>query len=172
MKHKIKIRLFNEKCMPEQHGDWIDLKADLREEGYRILSGPYILRAKKNDDRQLAFVFETISLGVAMQLPKGYEAVINPRSSMFKNTMTLLTNSQGVIDNDYNGDNDIWRVNLLEFGPAKIHDGDRICQFRIQLSQNATFWQKLKHLFYSGIKFERVITLNNKDRGGFGSTGI
>lgn len=167
MKHKIKIRVFNDNCMPEQHGNWIDLKADLATEGNIILDGPSVLGS-----RQIAFNITTISLGVAMQLPKGYEAVINPRSSMFKNTMTLLTNSQGVIDNAYCGDNDIWKVKLLGFGNKTIKDGDRICQFRIQLCQDATFWQKIKHLFYSGIKFERVVTLNNKNRGGFGSTGV
>ena len=53
-----------------------------------------------------------------------------------------------------------------------IEAGDRICQFRIQLSQKATFWQKLKWLFSSGIELVEVDNLNNKSRGGFGSTGI
>lgn len=52
-----------------------------------------------------------------------------------------------------------------------MHKGDRICQFRIQLSQKATVWQKLRWLFSSGIKFVKVDDLGGTDRGGFGSTG-
>ena len=53
-----------------------------------------------------------------------------------------------------------------------IHKGDRICQFRIQLSQKATIWQKIKWLFSSGIELVQVDNLRDENRGGMGSTGI
>ena len=53
-----------------------------------------------------------------------------------------------------------------------IHKGDRICQFRIQLSQKATMWQKLKWLFSSGIELVKVQKLNGNNRTGIGSTGV
>jgi dUTPase len=48
----------------------------------------------------------------------------------------------------------------------------RLCQFRIQLSQKATLWQKIKWLFTSGIELVEVENLNEESRGGFGSTGV
>ena len=53
-----------------------------------------------------------------------------------------------------------------------MHKGDRICQFRIQLSQKATMWQKIKWLLSSGIELVEVDDLGNENRLGFGSTGI
>jgi dUTP pyrophosphatase len=107
-----------------------------------------------------------------MELPKGFEAVVNPRSSIFKNFNVILANSQGVIDNSYNGNDDEWMAHLIVFRDVDIKKGDRIFQFRIQLSQKATVWQKLKWLFSSGVKLVRVVELNHPNRGGCGSTGI
>ena len=160
---KIKIKLFDEACTPHiiKKGDWIDLK-----------SADYVeLEAPKIVDNTIVFDQRLISLGVAMQLPKGYEAIINARSSTFKKFGIMLFNGQGVIDNSYNGDSDVWNCTALALAESVIHKGDRICQFRIQLSQKATAWQKLKWLFSSKIKFEYVDKLGNKDRKGFGSTG-
>jgi dUTP pyrophosphatase len=55
---------------------------------------------------------------------------------------------------------------------ATIHRGDRVCQFRIQPSQKATVWQKLKWIFSNGIELVEVDNLEGPDRGGFGSTGV
>lgn len=133
-------------------GDWIDLRA----------AESYI--GSKGD-------FTLLSLGVAMQLPKGFEAIVNPRSSTFLKYNFIMPNSQGVIDNTYCGSTDIWKCPALFMGSGKVNKGDRICQFRIQLSQNASMWNKLKWLFSSKIEFKEVKQLNNIDRGGFGSTG-
>ena len=71
----------------------------------------------------------------------------------------------------------IWKIPIsLIKAPSKgneivIPAGARIAQFRIQLSQRATFIQKLKWLLSSGVVLEEVSVLNNKDRGGFGSSG-
>ena len=103
--------------------------------------------------------FKLISLGVSMELPKGYEAHIVPRSSTFKNFGIIQTNHQAVIDESYCGDNDIWKYPVYALRDTIIHKNDRICQFRIIEHQPT-------------IDFEEVDTLGNKNRNGFGSSGI
>lgn len=156
MKLIIKIKEITEGCMPEiiDKGDWIDLKS----------ADTYELKGKHTP--------KMVSLGVAMQLPEGYEAVVLPRSSSFKNFGFMQTNSQGVIDCSYNGDTDEWKLPLISVNKGTINKGDRVCQFRIQLSQKATIWQKIKWLFTNKIELIKVDSLNNKTRGGFGSTGV
>ena len=99
-----------------------------------------------------------INLGVAMQLPDGYEAIMAPRSSTFKNWGLLQSNSIGVIDSTYNGDTDIWMFPAYATKTIVIPAGSRICQFRIQKEQPK-------------ITFEKVESLENESRGGLGSTG-
>ena len=99
-----------------------------------------------------------IPLGVALELPKGYEALVIPRSSTFKNYGVLQTNSCGLIDESYCGNNDQWYFPALAIRDTVIHVNDRICQFRI-----------LKH--QPELSFVEVQELTGKDRGGFGSTG-
>lgn len=158
MKLKIKVKLRVGQVMPRiiKKGDWIDLRA-LEPVEY-----------KAGDSGM-------INLGVAMQLPEGYEALVLPRSSTFNKYGIILVNSCGVIDNTYCGNGDFWKFQYfaLRDGDIKIdeeHKDMRICQFRIQLSQKATFWQKLKWLFSSGIELKQVDNLTSSNRGGFGST--
>ena len=119
--------------------DWIDLRSA---EEVTLKNGEYRL----------------IHLGVSMQLPKGYEAVVVPRSSTYKNFGIIQTNHMGVIDESYCGDNDEWMMPVLAVRDTVIHVNDRICQFRIQKHQPQ-------------ITFEEVEELGNSDRGSFGSTG-
>ena len=102
--------------------------------------------------------FRLIPLGVAMELPEGFEALIAPRSSTFKNFKIIQANSLGIIDGSYCGDNDQWMFPAIALEDTHIHVGDRICQFRIVRNQPSLF-------------FFTVENLNNKDRGGIGSTG-
>lgn len=102
--------------------------------------------------------FRIISLGVSMQLPDGYEAHLAPRSSTFKKWGIIQVNSVGVIDNSYCGDNDIWGVPVVALRDTEIKKNDRICQFRIVKKMEP-------------VVLTEVETLNNNDRGGFGSTG-
>ena len=120
-------------------GDWIDLRAAERVE---MRQGEY----------------RPISLGISMQLPKGYEAHILPRSSTFKKWGILLVNSMGVIDESYCGDGDVWYFLALATRDTVIEKGDRICQFRITQKMPET-------------ELETVELLSAPDRGGIGSTG-
>lgn len=122
-------------------GDWLDLRAA--------------------EDVHLEFMESAlISLGVSIQLPEGYEAHMVPRSSTFKKWGIIQTNSMGIIDCSYCGDNDIWRMPALCLRKEGtiIKKGDRICQFRIVKNQPDIHLVEVKHL-------------GNQDRGGFGSTG-
>lgn len=178
MKLKIKVRNVNHFApLPEiaKKGDWIDLYAASN----CTMSAPqagtlktHKVNGENVSHRDVSFDFDLIPLGVVMQLPKGFEAIIAPRSSAYKNFGIIQANSIGVVDNSYCGDNDMWKLPVIALKDTTIAAGTRICQFRIQLSQNATLWQKIKWLLSSGIKFEGCRFLSNKDRGGFGSTGI
>ena len=102
--------------------------------------------------------FRLIPLGIAMELPAGYEAHIVPRSSTFKNFGIIQTNSMGIIDETYCGDKDQWFFPAYALRDTEIHVNDRICQFRIMEHQPRVTFVKTEHL-------------TGEDRGGFGSTG-
>lgn len=102
--------------------------------------------------------FRLIHLGVAMKLPEGYEAHLAPRSSTFKNFKILQTNSVGVVDSSYCGKNDWWKMPVYATEDVTIEKGSRIAQFRIMEKQPTLE-------FVEGM-------LADKDRGGFGGTGV
>ena len=139
----IKIKYFTDKIEKltyiDGKSDWIDLRAS---EEVELKAGE----------------FKLIPLGVAMQLPEGYEAHLVPRSSTFKSWGLIQTNSMGVIDCSYSGDNDMWRMPVYATRDTVVHVNDRIAQFRIMENQPK-------------IAFDEVEHLENADRGGFGSTG-
>lgn len=138
---KIKYHVLDLKRIEKtQIGDWIDLRAA---DYYTLMAGE----------------FKFLSLGISVQLPEGYEAIIAPRSSTYKIFWLLQPNSPGVIDESYCGDGDVWHMPAIATKPITIKKNDRICQFRIQKKQPE-------------IVFEEVETLYNKDRGGLGSTGV
>ena len=82
----------------------------------------------------------------------------------------MLANSIGIIDNSYGGNDDQWMFPAVTLRKTAIALNTRLCQFRIQLSQKATMWQKIKWLFASGIELVEVDHLDSDNRGGFGST--
>jgi dUTP pyrophosphatase len=121
-----------------------------------------------------------IPLGFALELPQDWEAHLAPRSSTFKTWGIIQTNSVGVVDDTYIGDNDQWHmpvyclqgkdeISLTEkivlppqikdvIKGTWIHQGDKIGQFRIMEVMPE-------------IEFEEVEAFGNSDRGGFGTTG-
>lgn len=177
MKLKIKVKRINKSIeLPKiiDKGDWIDLRSskDI------VMSAPQasVLKRHKVDGvdtphRDVKFDSKLIGLGVAMRLPKGFEAVVLPRSSSFKHWGIIQTNSMGVIDNSYSSNEDEWKLPVIATRDEVIKEGERVCQFRVQLSQKATFWQKLRWFFCNGVKLVEVQDLGDSKRGGFGSTG-
>ena len=112
-----------------------------------------------------------IPLGVAMKMPKGMEAIMVSRSSTPKKRGVFMPSAIGVIDNSYCGNNDEWKFPALPVNNSvTIKAGTRIAQFRIQPSQKATFFDKLKWLLNGKIKFVYVDSLDTENRGGLGST--
>ena len=177
MKLKIKIKVLTEGCMPEiiEKGDWIDLK--LAKTTHLVPPQAGTLKKKQEQLQTLSYRNVTaevtyLPLGVAMELPKGFEAIVLPRSSTPRKLGIVEANSEGIVDYDYNSETDEWKFPAIAIRETTIEEGTRICQFRIQLSQKATFWQKLKWLFSNGIKLVEVDSLNNEARGGFGSSGV
>lgn len=144
MSKTIKVKYFNDSIDKLQYigdkSDWIDLRA-------------------AEDVTMKAGEFKLIPLGIAMQLPEGYEAHIVPRSSTFKNYGVIQTNHMGVIDETYCGDTDQWMFPAYATRDTEIHVNDRICQFRIIEHQPT-------------LVFEETDTLSADSRGGFGSTGV
>ena len=168
---KIKVREITKGCKFEinKDGDFIDLRA--AEDVTMFIPNSTTLKRSTNT-RNVLFDFYIIPLGIAMQLPKGYEAHVLPRSSTFKKFGIIQANHCGIIDETYCGNDDEWKYPAIALKECHINKGDRICQFRIQLSQKATVWQKIKWLFTNKIKFEWVDKLEGNNRGGFGTSGV
>ena len=139
---KVYIKYFDQEITRIEkisQGDWIDLRAA---EDVEMKTGE----------------FRFIRLGVGMILPESYEAHVAPRSSTFKNFGIIATNSVGVIDNSFCGEEDEWKMSAYALRDTVIHKNDRICQFRIMEKQPP-------------LEFETVEHLKETSRGGFGSTG-
>lgn len=173
MKLKIKVKVLAEGCMPEINpsGDWIDLRSA---QDIDIRAAQAGVQYQENNEkyRDVTIPVTYIPLGVAMELPQGFEAIIASRSSGPKKLKIFIPSGKGIVDNTYNGNDDQWHYVASPMENTSIKKGDRICQFRIQLSQKATTWQKLKWLFSSGIKLVEVNDLGDENRGGFGTSGV
>ena len=104
-----------------------------------------------------------LSVGVSMEIPKGYAGIIVPRSSLHKRGLELA-NTIGVIDSDYRGDiklplTAIQREHTWDTGDIFVEQGDRLAQLLIISVLDVTLVESA--------------TLSNTERGhgGFGSTG-
>lgn len=162
---EIKVKYF-EKDGPqldfiEGKSDWVDLSVvDIR--SILMTDGTTIENIEFDENNPITYKAGDIisfGLGVAMKLPDGYEAHVLPRSSTFKKTGLLLTNSMGIIDNSFSGNNDEWGAMFIAMRDGEVHKYDRLLQFRIQESMS------------KDVKFKVVEVLNGPDRGGYGTTG-
>lgn len=129
----------DQNLLPVAKGDWIDLFT-------------------ANEVMMLEKEFALISLGISVQIPKGYTAYLLPRSSTYKKYGIICANSMGVIDNEYCGDDDILQFAAIATRNIIIPQYTRICQLGIMKSPEP-------------VQFKQVKTLGNPSRGGFGSTG-
>lgn len=160
------------KLMELEQGDWIDIpiQEDISVE-YKTL------KHEDGKDREHLFSSDTepevskigfvvSRLGFSMVLPKGYEAHILPRSSTFKRYGLLLGNEEGIVDNSYNGINDEWLAVTYATRPIFIPKGTRLFQFRIVKTMRDDY-------AFDTIDFveDDELFKDNRDRGGFGSTG-
>jgi dUTP pyrophosphatase len=99
-----------------------------------------------------------VPTGLFIELPKGFEAQIRPRSGLaFKKGLTVL-NTPGTIDSDYRGEIKVILINLST-DEVVIENGDRICQMIIAGHET--------------VEWDLVEILNETQRGdgGFGHTG-
>ena len=150
-----------------EDGDWIDLRVD-NIKNYSYTTGYEMENSTVKAIDTLFSIDEELTyekgdvikfgLGVAMKLPKGYEAIVVPRSSTFKHWGLMQTNSIGIIDNSYCGDEDEWQIEFLATRDGVIRRFDRVCQFRILKNQPS-------------LAFNETDELDDINRGGFGSTG-
>jgi len=139
----VKVKYFNKELIPLEmfdQGDWVDLRSA---ETLTIGKGE----------------FKLIPLGVAIELPPGYEALVVPRSSTYRRSGIIQANSVGVIDNSYCGNEDQWYFPAIAMRKTTIRRNDRICQFRVIENQIS-------------LNFNTVDELTGNNRGGFGSTGV
>ncbi len=136
----------DKKLAIEKNGDWIDVYTNAE---------VFIHQ----------FEQELIPLGFALEIPKGYEAFLAPRSSTFKNYGVIVANSFGIIDNTYCGDTDEWKLSVVALRETAIPKGAKIAKFRLIKSMT-------DHDGAKSIKFNEVDTLDNESRGGFGTTGV
>lgn len=148
MYETIYIKYFD-KQMPRlefrEKSDWIDLRS-IQDIDYKL--GEHFL----------------IPLGIAVRLPQGYEVHIAPRSSTYKHFGILQTNSPGIVDQSYCGDNDQWFMPVVALRDGEISKYDRVCQFRIMPTMSSQILNPYLYL-------TEVDMLQGENRGGYGSTG-
>ncbi|MDY7034444.1 MAG: dUTP diphosphatase [Thermodesulfobacteriota bacterium] len=99
-----------------------------------------------------------IPTGIALAVPRGYEAQIRPRSGLaFKNGISIV-NSPGTIDSDYRGEIGIMIINLGD-EPFIVKRGDRIAQMIIN------------KVYHASLELTSELDTTKRDSGGFGHTG-
>lgn len=134
----------------QENGDWIDMKC------------AEDISLKRGESAK-------ISLGVVLKAPKGFEIHVVPRSSLFSKYKVIQTNSIGIIDNSYCGPNDIIKLPVYALEDTFIPKGTRICQFRIVPTMESYLTTLLG--FNDKITLWEVDSMEDTNRGGFGSTG-
>jgi len=113
------------------------------------------------DDKIIIKSLETVLIptNLAVEIPKGYEGQVRPRSGLAAKNFVTILNTPGTIDSDYRGE---IKVILTNFGKEDfvVNRGDRIAQLVITKVEKANIVE--------------VQELNSTERneGGFGHTGI
>lgn len=100
-----------------------------------------------------------VPLNIAVEVPKGHFLLLVARSSTHKKGL-IMANGIGIMDPDFSGDEDEYKAVYYNFSdkPVMIEKGERIAQGLV-IKREAVQWQEVE-------------TMENKTRGGFGTTGI
>ena len=100
-----------------------------------------------------------IPTGISVEIPKGYEMVVRPRSGLALKNGISIVNSPGTIDSDYRGEIGVVLINLSS-EKFDIHQNDRIAQLALRPIMS--------------IEWEEVEELSDTERGekGYGSSGV
>jgi dUTP pyrophosphatase len=143
---KIKVRIINHSSNPLPHyatpgSAGMDIRAHL--------PGPVYLNPM---ERQL------IPTGLFIELPKGYEGQVRPRSGLAAKYGLTCLNSPGTIDADYRGEIKVIIINLSQEIQV-IQPGDRIAQLVLHEVQKVK-WKEVE-----------LIAETERNDGGFGHTG-
>ena len=174
-KMKIRIKKMRENAkLPEfKNGNWMDT--------YISLAGFVSQNHEDPDDYEVRgeFTFDDViwwnnednktyqyakgdilvfKLGFALELPKGKELHLLPRSGTFRKYGLILTNSMGIGDDTYIGDNDEYMAIMYATREGSVSIGDRLIQMKIEDAMPE-------------IELVEVEEFGNADRNGFGSTG-
>lgn len=142
-----------------------------------------------------------IPLGFALELPQGWEGHLAPRSSTFKTWGIIQTNSVGVVDDTYIGDNDQWHMPVYCLQSRGYKHTEDYALRMLNNTQDILEEENDKYIIYSNskssfinekgtwirkgdkigqfrimevmqqIEFEEVESFGNADRGSFGTTG-
>lgn len=102
--------------------------------------------------------FKLVPTGLALELEKGFEGQVRPRSGLAAKQGVTVLNSPGTIDSDYRGEVMVLLVNLGE-DKVRIQRGDRIAQLVIAPVMRAEIVEV------------SALTATTRGAGGFGSTG-
>ena len=99
-----------------------------------------------------------VGSGVAVALPRGYEAQVRPRSGLaYKHGVTVL-NAPGTVDEDYRGEIKVLLINHGE-EPFVVKNGERIAQLVIA---------KVAHAL---LDEQPALDDTTRGAGGYGHTG-
>jgi len=122
-------------------------------------SGMDLCAAIKDNQELPVGSITVIPTGIAIALPRGFEAQIRPRSGLaFKHGIGII-NAPGTIDADYRGEIKVALINLGE-RPYTIRRGDRIAQMVIQ------------KVYQAQLEVADALEETERNEGGFGHTGV
>lgn len=113
-----------------------------------------------NEERTLApGAYGVIPTGLTLELPRGTEAQVRPRSGLAAKYGVTVLNSPGTIDADYRGEVGVILINHGK-DPFVIRRGDRIAQMIIGMVAQARIVES------------KALSATKRGSGGFGSTGV
>lgn len=100
-----------------------------------------------------------IPTGLRMQIPRGHECQIRPRSGLALNHGITVLNTPGTVDADSRAEIGVVLINLSD-KPFTVHHGDRICQMVFKPCERVK-WEEV-----------REIDRTKREDGSFGASGL